>query len=332
MRTTYKTLSIFAASAFMLVGCKDDDESSGVPEVRTLPVTEITLATVQSGGHVTAEGEAPVISRGVVWSPQPAPSLDSHLGMRLEGGGPGIFTSSISDLNADETYYVRAFATNAAGKAYGQEITFTTLPGPLAAYPPGTIHCIEGGAEVVPVFSHATGRIWMDRNLGASRVATAVHDAESYGDLYQWGRFSDGHQCRTSTITSTVSSTDTPGNANFILPPNPPINWLSQQNDNLWQGGNGVNNPCPEGFRLPTFVEWNLEQNAGGLGVMKLPAAGIRSAVDGNLKYLTFVGYYWSSTVVGTNVRDLTFINSGMAIGLYFIGRAKGGSVRCIKD
>ena len=49
----------------------------------------------------------------------------------------------------------------------------------------------------------ANGRVWMDRNLGASQVATSSTDTNSYGDLYQWGRGADGHQLRISNTTST---------------------------------------------------------------------------------------------------------------------------------
>ena len=45
------------------------------------------------------------------------------------------------------------------------------------------------------------GRIWLDRNLGATQVATAYNDTASYGHLYQWGRYADGHQIRTSSVT-----------------------------------------------------------------------------------------------------------------------------------
>ena len=53
----------------------------------------------------------------------------------------------------------------------------------------------------------STGRLWMDRNLGATQVATSTTDAASYGDLYQWGRDSDGHQSRTSSTTTTYTNT-----------------------------------------------------------------------------------------------------------------------------
>ena len=90
-----------------------------------------------------------------------------------------------------------------------------------------------------------TGRCWMDLNLGASRAATAPDDDEAYGDLFQWGRLDDGHQDRTSSTTSTLSSTDNPGHGDFILAPDSPYDWRSTQNDDLWQGDGGINDPCP---------------------------------------------------------------------------------------
>ena len=56
----------------------------------------------------------------------------------------------------------------------------------------------------------------MDRNLGATQAATSSTDVDAYGDLYQWGRFSDGHQCRTSATTATLSSIDQPAHGDFI--------------------------------------------------------------------------------------------------------------------
>jgi hypothetical protein len=63
---------------------------------------------------------------------------------------------------------------------------------------------------VVDVLNPATGKIWMDRNLGASRAATSSADAEAYGDLYQWGRAADGHQKSNSLKTYTTDSSNQP--------------------------------------------------------------------------------------------------------------------------
>jgi uncharacterized protein (TIGR02145 family) len=202
-----------------------------------------------------------------------------------------------------------------------------------------------GGTATVPIPSvtSTTGKIWMDRNLGATQVATSSTDAASYGDLYQWGRLADGHQIRSSGIIGTLSSTDVPGNANFIT-----INsdWRSTQNDNLWQGVNGINNPCPTGYRLPTLTELDAERNSGGTGfwgtgsaqnnatgafnsLLKLPMAGYRFYSDGSLGNVDTFGVYWSSTVSGADARDL-YVDSGDA-NLGTSSRAFGFSVRCLK-
>ena len=197
---------------------------------------------------------------------------------------------------------------------------------------------IDNDTEVVDVLNPATGKTWMDRNLGASRAATSSTDAEAYGDLYQWGRAADGHQKRTSGTTSTLSNSDTPGHGDFIIGMGSPWDWRSPQNDNLWQGVNGINNPCPAGYRLPTEAELNSERlswssnNAAGAfaSPLKLPVAGYRNFSYGSLFNVGSYGRYWSSTVDGSLSRSLFFSSSTA----YMLSgsRANGSSVRCLKD
>jgi uncharacterized protein (TIGR02145 family) len=190
---------------------------------------------------------------------------------------------------------------------------------------------------VVEVIS-STGKTWMDRNLGASQVATSSTDANSYGDLYQWGRGSDGHQCRTSATTATLSSGDQPGHGDYITVSSAPNDWRSPQNDNLWQGVNGVNNPCPSGYRLPAEAEldaerlsWSTNNAAGAFASpLKLPMAGQRSRVNGSISLVGSAGYYWSSMVSGTITGHIFFNSSGASMNTS--SQASGRSVRCIKD
>jgi uncharacterized protein (TIGR02145 family) len=212
-----------------------------------------------------------------------------------------------------------------------------TSDGGTGPYPVGSVFC-NGPTAVVDVTNPATGKIWMDRNLGAAQVATSSTDANAYGDLYQWGRGSDGHQCRNSSTTSTLSISDQPGNADFILAPNSPYDWRNPQNTNLWQGVNGVNNPCPTGYRVPTDAELDAERiswssnNAAGAfaSPLKLPVAGYRGNSTGSLVNVGTNGIYWSSTVSGTQARDLDFLSN--FANMYNIFRAFGVSLRCIKD
>ena len=211
----------------------------------------------------------------------------------------------------------------------------------VPTYPAGSVFCASGSATVVEVIS-STGRTWMDRNLGASQVATSSADANSYGDLYQWGRRSDGHQCRNSATTSTLSSSDQPAHGDFILNTSWPNDWRSPENTNLWQGVNGVNNPCPSGYRLPSNAElnderlsWSPNNNSAGAfaSPLKLPLAGIRDVSNGSLNSVGTGGggYYWSSTVSGTRSGALIFISNNASMN-HTYNRAYGNSVRCLKD
>ena len=206
-------------------------------------------------------------------------------------------------------------------------------------YPVGSVFGPSGPTIIVDVTNTKTGETWMDRNLGASRAATSSTDAAAYGDLYQWGRRADGHQLRNSTTTTSLSSTDQPGNSNFIVAPSGPSDWRSPQNANLWQGINGVNNPCPTGYRLPTETElnqerlsWNTNTSTGAFASpLKWTMAGFRLNNSGLLNIVGTYGSSWSSTVIGTNSRPLGFNSGAASVGLGDV-RSDGRSVRCIKD
>lgn len=194
------------------------------------------------------------------------------------------------------------------------------------------------GRENVPTVTTGTGRVWMDRNLGATQVATSTTDAASYGDLYQWGRLTDAHQIRTSPVSTTLSSTDVPGNGNFITVPANPYDWRSPQNINLWQGVSGVNNPCPNGFRIPTLAEFQAEsalfttQNAAGAfnSPLKLTMAGYRGYNNGVMIQEGVTGVYWASTTAGANSSYVLFNTSNFVSSNTV--RAYGFSIRCIKN
>jgi hypothetical protein len=195
------------------------------------------------------------------------------------------------------------------------------------------------------VTNPATGKIWMARNLGASQVAKSSTDEAAYGDLYQWGRTRDWHQRRASSTSSTLATTAVPNEGNawdgkFILSGSDPYDWLSTSDNNLWQGVSGTNNPCPNGYRLPTAYEWDAERKswlsnntAGAFGSpLKLTVGGRRNYSDGSLSNVGSDGFYWSSSLeVAGRAYYLTFNSSNDAYE-HGYARAYGLSVRCIKD
>ncbi len=194
------------------------------------------------------------------------------------------------------------------------------------------------------IASPTTGACFLDRNLGASAVATAYNDYTGYGDLFQWGRGADGHQRINWTsatagspvngTTTTLSSSDVPGNALFITPTSSSGDWRSSQNDNLWQGVSGINNPCPGGWHVPTQPEWAAETGitnyTTGYSQLKLTVAGWRVFGSGALTNANINGDYWSSSV--SNGTGSTYFGMGSSsVGTTFGYRAYGFSVRCRK-
>ena len=256
----------------------------------------------------------------------------------------------VTTLNDDDpTNEIQQLSVSATGDTlHLQNGGFVIIPGISVAntpgggggggFPAGTVNCASGATAVVDVTNPTTGKIWMDRNLGATQVATSSTDANSYGDLYQWGKRADGHQCRTSATTATLSSIDQPANGNFITTSGGDFDWRSPQNDNLWQGVNGVNNPCPSTYRLPTNAEleaerasWSANASVGAFASpLKLPMAGNRYSSSGSLGFVGTRGYYWSSTVSGTGSRILSFSSSNALMDDF--NRAVGLTVRCLKD
>ena len=96
------------------------------PTVTTTAVSNIDKTTATGGGNVTADGGASVTARGICWSTSQNPTVSGN--HTTDGTGTGSFTSAMTGLAANTTYYVRAYATNEAGTAYGEEVSFTTLP------------------------------------------------------------------------------------------------------------------------------------------------------------------------------------------------------------
>ena len=268
----------------------------------------------------------------------------------------GIATNAtaISTIQSEQITQNTAIALNTAkkgeadGTASGQmkywngtawvTVAATTNEGATLQMIGGVPTWTGGTPPTLNVTNPTTGEIWMDRNLGASQVATSSTDADSYGDLYQWGRAADGHESRTSSTTTTLATSDTPGHGNFITNGSSPYDWRNPQNDNLWQGVSGTNNPCPSGYRLPTEAEWEAERASWGsndlagafASPLKLPVAGGRYYINGSLSNVGSYGGYWSSTVAGAYSRSLYIdsSNAGMSSG----SRAAGVSVRCLKE
>ncbi len=202
------------------------------------------------------------------------------------------------------------------------------------------------------------GKCWLDRNLGATQVATAYNDHLAYGSMYQWGRGSDGHQLISYTSsttgasvygsTSTLSSVPNPPRNRFIVNSVGPWDWRTSLDDTLWQGVDAINNPCPTGFRVPTITEWQTWLTAANLttascggtsschpaaynSLLKLTTAGHRNRSNATLSNLGYYSNYWSSSVSGSDGAKIGFYPNAV-YPASSSQRGYGFAVRCIKD
>ena len=211
----------------------------------------------------------------------------------------------------------------------------------------------DRGKEVTKPWTYgtvttATGRVWLDRNLGATRVATSSTDAAGYGDYFQWGRPADGHQTKYLTnnnstgFTNTRSATAVPSTDLWIVPTDGSNDWLSTPDNTLWTGANPTNNPCPAGFRIPTESEWSAE-NIANVGAtfqtngLKLTLPGMLTNFgSGGASYTAkgSYGQYLTQTAYTTNGGARYFgVNGSNQVWFdqnYY--KSQGMSVRCIQN
>ena len=141
-----------------------------VPTVTTTAISDIDKTTATGGGNVTADGGATVTERGICWSTSQNPTISgSHT---TDGTGTGSFTSAMTGLTANTTYYVRAYATNSVGTAYGEVVSFTTLPAGI----PGDVDGNESltAYDVILLLRHCAG--------GSQLTGQALLNADFNGD------------------------------------------------------------------------------------------------------------------------------------------------------
>ena len=300
--------------------------SDEIPIVQTLSATEITSSSASINGNVVSAGGASVTERGFVYG-----TNSSNLTQNVQSGsGTGNFMANLTGLTSGTTYYYKAYATNSAGTAYGELMSFTTE---------------NSGATTGSLNGHdwvdlglPSGTLWATCNVGANSPT-------AYGDYYAWGE--------TTTKTTYNWSTYIYCNGNY--------NTLTKYCNDASYGNNGFTDALTtleatddaatanwgSGWRMPTYDEmlelynnctktWTTQNGVNGIkftgtngNSVFLPAAGHRLASE--LSNAGSVGYYWSSSL-RTNApykaRNL-FFNSGTCyLQNYDNDRRYGQSVR----
>lgn len=304
-----------------------DTEPIHLATLTTDDVSAITQTTAISGGNITDDGGGTVTARGVCWSISQSPTLaDSYTD---DGAGTGTFTSNITGLNTGTTYYVRAYASNEAGTAYGNEVSFTTEP----------LTDADGNVYETVIIGD---QLWMAENLKTTKYNDGT-DIPLVINGWKWASLISPGFCWYDNDRETY------GDIYGAL-----YNWFAVNTDIL----------CPDGWHVPDNEEWNIltdylggAEIAGGIlketgtthwkspntdatnesGFTGRPG-GFRSRYwdtkcYGIFGHLGKYGYWWSSSdfdANSANKRELGY-NSGSVIGNY-VDKGKGLSVRCIKD
>ena len=258
--------------------------ASILPTITTTALSSITTTTAVSGGSISSDGGASITAKGVCWDTNSNPTI--NLSTKTNDGiGTGSFTSFISSLLANTTYYARTYATNSAGTNYGNEISFTTLPNPLA------IGDSYQGGIIFYIFSAD----WPGANL---YVPGEVHGLiASLSDLpgnYVWG--CDGFLIASAGGTATISQ----------------VGWGAHNTQRIVElCGTGTAASACNGLDLNGYNDWYL------------PSAGDLEALNGNITGNNAIsGEYWSSTernknearAYSTTTGTLVFNNSKSAM------------------
>lgn len=179
------------------------------------------------------------------------------------------------------------------------------------------IHNISAGTITSP-----TGKVWMDKNLGATVYCSSFDDSNCYGDYYQWGRNTDGHEKSNSSTTSNKSNSLIPTHGNFIKGSS---DWTYTDSDGSIRKANW--NPCPSGYRIPTKLEI-LNENNMIVNNLKLARSGDRNSISGSLKYVGTKAFLWSSDI------GISFWDAGSVWGngTQKYNLSVGFPIRCIKQ
>ncbi len=287
----------------------------------TLGASEITYSGAISGGNITADGGAAITARGVCWSTSHKPTVaDSKT---EDGSGSGTFTSTLTGLSPETPYYVRAYASNSQGTAYGGEISFTS----------GQLTDIDGN-----VYNTITigNQVWMKENLKVTK-------------------FNDGADIPYVTDNDTWFQTNDPGygwydndEATYKDLYGAMYNWYTVNTGKL----------CPDGWHVPGDAEWTIltdflggEEIAGG----KLKEAGTEHWSDPNTDATNVSGFtalpggyrsnggqyygiewqgrWWTSSMIDNNFVWTRHMQTDIGnVNRYDMNKNYGFSVRCIME
>jgi hypothetical protein len=154
-----------------------------LPTLATTAVTAITTASASSGGNVSSDGGAAVTARGVCWNTSTGPTIaNSHT---TDGTGTGFFTSAMSGLTANTTYYVRSYASNSVGTAYGNELSFTTSASATANVYAAGSERVSAGVYLAKTWKNGVATDLTNGSFDAQAASIYVSGPDVYACGYE---------------------------------------------------------------------------------------------------------------------------------------------------
>lgn len=315
------------------------DQVSGAT-ITTAEVTVITTNSAVSGGIISDDGGSPVIARGVCWSTSPDPTtIDSKTS---DESGTGSFTSILTGLLPNTTYYIRAYATNSAQTAYGNTLSFTTKPVAVVILFDGheyssisignqvwmtenlqTTHYQNGD----PIITGLNNNDWSNTTSGAYSIYNDdAANIGSYGLLYNWYAVTDNRNI-------CPAGWHVPSNAEWAIL----ADYLTSNGYGFGGNGSDIGKAMAEtsGWNPSTITGTvgnnQPENNISGFSAV---AAGFRNA-EGLYAYSGSYGFWWSTSEssVGSIYALHSFLhNTSDILGNTAFNKQKGLSVRCLRD
>ena len=305
-----------------------------LPILSTTAIADITFNSAASGGSVTNDGGGTITARGIVWSTTQNPTI-ALATKTINGAGIGNFISLIENLNPITNYFVKAYATNSAGTAYGNEVEFKTLP--VISASSGSIFDADGNAYKTVAIN---GQVWLTENLKTTKYCNGDNIANV--NFSQWDNLTSGAW---TYYENKSDNNDTYGKL---------YNWYVASSDK---------NACPCGWRVATREDWtaltnflgiqtagneiksvgNIENGTGlwhtstnsgtnSTGFNATPA-GWGDPASSNFAFKNYKTAYWCSNLVSGNSAEIMQLDYNYP-DFYFTLKDKNSalSIRCIKN
>lgn len=302
-----------------------------IPSLTTTAIAGLTISDATSGGNITSDGGAAVTVSGICWALTTNPTITDP--KTTDGTLIGSFTGIATGLSAGTNYYVRAYATNSVGTAYGNLISFNTKISDIEG---NTYNTVTIGAQVWMAENLKTARYndnsaipyVTDNNAWFGLAAPAfcwydnneVTNKPLYGALYNWFTVNTGILCPTGWHVPTETNYVTL-ELSLGMAPDQAIVWGYRQTN--------------IGAQMKNTTGWAIGENGTNTSGFSALPGGYRNLADGSFNGIGILTYWWNSTVDAVTPAWAWYrLIEGNNIDIYKASTVKtaGKSVRCVKD